>query len=37
MSTKANPKVIGGFVVGAAVLITAAILLFGSGDFFVEK
>ena len=37
MSTKANPKVIGGFVVGAAILITAAILLFGSGDFFVEK
>lgn len=37
MSAKANPKVIGGFVVGAAILITAAILLFGSGDFFVEK
>lgn len=34
MSKQANTKLIGGFVVGAVVLIIAGILLFGSGKFF---
>ncbi len=34
MSKQANTKLIGGFVVGAIVLIVAGILLFGSGKFF---
>ena len=34
MSTKANPKVVGAFVVGAVVLAVAAILAFGSFQFF---
>jgi len=33
MSKQANTKLIGGFVVGAIVLIVAGILLFGSGKF----
>ena len=33
MSTKANPKAIGAFVLGALVLLVAAILLFGGGQF----
>ncbi len=34
MSRKANKMAIGAFVVGAVVLLVAAILVFGSGDFF---
>jgi paraquat-inducible protein B len=34
MSKKANPKVIGAFVVGAIGLVVAAVLIFGSGRFF---
>ena len=37
MSKKANPTVIGGFVLGAVVLVVAAVLVFGGGQFFVEK
>ena len=34
MSQKSNPAVIGTFVVGAVVLMVAAVVLFGSGKFF---
>jgi paraquat-inducible protein B len=34
MSKQANTKLIGGFVIGAVVLVVAGILLFGSGKFF---
>jgi paraquat-inducible protein B len=34
MSKQANPAVIGGFVVGAVVLVIAGTLIFGSGKFF---
>jgi len=34
MSNKANPMVIGGFVLGALALMVTAILLFGSGSLF---
>ena len=34
MSTKANPKVIGGFVVGAVVLAVGGLVAFGGGQFF---
>src|SRR5882724_6809409 len=34
MSTKANPKVIGSFVVGAVVLAVGGLLAFGGGKFF---
>ena len=37
MSKKANPTVIGVFVVGALVLVIAGILLFGGGQFFGSK
>jgi paraquat-inducible protein B len=37
MTKKANPKVIGAFVVGAVVLATIGVIVFGSGKFFVEK
>ena len=37
MGSKANPTVIGAFVVGAVVLIVAAILLFSGGQFFAQK
>jgi len=37
MTKKANPKVIGAFVVGAAVLATIGVIIFGSGKFFEEK
>ncbi len=37
MSKQANPTVIGGFVVGAVVLVVAGILIFGSGRFLAEK
>ncbi len=36
MSKKANPKLIGGFVVGALVLAVAAVLAIGGGRFFTE-
>ncbi len=36
MSKQANPAVIGGFVIGAAVLITAGVLVFGSGKLFAD-
>jgi paraquat-inducible protein B len=34
MSTKANPTMIGGFVLGAIALTVAAVAIFGSGKFF---
>ncbi len=37
MSKQANPKVIGGFVVGAVALVVAGLLIFGSGKFFTER
>jgi paraquat-inducible protein B len=37
MTKKANPKVIGAFVVGAVVLATIGVIVFGSGKFFAEK
>ena len=37
MSKQANKTLIGGFVVGAIVLVTAGILIFGSGNFFSER
>ena len=37
MTKKANPKVIGAFVVGAVVLATIGVIVFGSGKFFVKK
>ncbi|MCG6982118.1 MAG: MlaD family protein [Deltaproteobacteria bacterium] len=37
MTKKANPKVIGAFVVGAVVLATIGVIVFGSGKFFEEK
>ncbi len=37
MSKQANTKVIGGFVIGAVVLVISGILLFGSGKFFTHQ
>lgn len=37
MGSKANPTVIGAFVVGAVALIVVGVLLFGGGKFFQEK
>jgi paraquat-inducible protein B len=37
MAKKANPKVIGAFVVGAVVLATIGVVVFGSGKFFARK
>jgi len=37
MSTKANPKVIGGFVVGAVALAVVAVVVFGSVRFFQKR
>jgi len=37
MGNKANPKVIGAFVVGALVLVVAGIMVFGSGQFLKRK
>jgi len=37
MTKKANPKVIGAFVVGAVFLATIGVVIFGSGKFFEEK
>ncbi|MFQ5973882.1 MAG: MlaD family protein [Alphaproteobacteria bacterium] len=37
MGAKANPKLIGAFVVGAIVLLVVGVLVFGSGRFFQER
>ena len=37
MSKQANPKLIGGFVLGAVVLMVAGVLVFGSGRFLKER
>jgi paraquat-inducible protein B len=37
MSAKANPVVVGSFVIGALVLLIGAILVFGGGRFFEER
>jgi paraquat-inducible protein B len=37
MSQRANPAVVGGFVVGALVLLVAGVLLFGSGTLLRER
>jgi paraquat-inducible protein B len=37
MGKKANPKLIGVFVLGAVVLLVAGIMIFGSGRFFQKK
>lgn len=37
MGSKANPTVIGAFVVGAVVLVVAALLIFSGGKVFTEK
>lgn len=37
MSKQANPRIIGGFVVGAIFLAVVAVLSFGSGEFLAEK
>ncbi|MFC1799796.1 MlaD family protein [Candidatus Eisenbacteria bacterium] len=37
MSQKANPRLIGGFVVGAVALAVIVFLVFGSGKYFIKK
>jgi paraquat-inducible protein B len=37
MAAKSNPKVIGGFVVGAVVLLVAGVIAFGGGRYFTPK
>ena len=37
MTKKANPKLIGAFVVGAVALAALGVVIFGSGKFFAEK
>jgi paraquat-inducible protein B len=37
MGRRANPTLIGGFIVGAVALIVIALLVFGRGQFFAEK
>jgi len=37
MSKKANPTAVGAFVIGAAVLAVACLLIFGAGKMFVKK
>lgn len=37
MAKKANPAVVGGFVVGAAALAVVGVLVFGKGDLFQEE
>src|SRR5918999_3274468 len=37
MGSKANPTVIGAFVVGAVALVVVGVLLFGGGKLFQEK
>ena len=33
---RANPAVIGGFILGAVILVIASVMIFGSGKFFSE-
>ena len=37
MSKRANPKLIGGFVLGAIALVIIGLLAFGSGQYFAPK
>jgi paraquat-inducible protein B len=37
MAAKSNPKVIGGFVVGAIALLIAGVIAFGGGQYFAKK
>lgn len=37
MSNKSNPAVIGGFVLGAILLLVAAVIIFGGGELFATK
>jgi paraquat-inducible protein B len=37
MAAKSNPKVIGGFVVGAIALLVAGVIAFGGGQYFAKK
>ena len=37
MAAKSNPKVIGGFVVGAVALLVAGVIAFGGGQYFAKK
>jgi paraquat-inducible protein B len=37
MSKKGNPRLIGAFLVGAAILLVVGIIIFGSGKFFQER
>ena len=37
MAAKSNPKVIGGFVVGAIALLVAGVIAFGGGQYFSKK
>ena len=37
MSKKANPTLIGAFVVGAVALVITGVLVFGSGKFFSDS
>ena len=37
MGKKTNPKLIGGFVIGAIALVIAGILAFGGGQYFATK
>lgn len=37
MAAKANPKVVGGFVVGAVALLVAVVALFGGGNLLVKR
>lgn len=37
MSKKSNPAVIGGFVLGAIILLVVAVILFGGGELFAPK
>ncbi len=37
MAAKANPKVVGGFVLGAAALLVTTVALFGGGNLLVER
>ena len=37
MSQRANPTLIGAFVLGAAAILVAAVVVFGSGRFFIRN
>lgn len=37
MSRRANPKIIGAFVIGAIALVVAGVLFFGSGNWFAKR